>query len=124
MSKTKNILSNESKYMQAILRKCKDCTMNYNNGKVDCLVSTCPLYEYSLYKGIIEEQPKEKKDLPPLKNSIFTWKQVLEMTAVSNQDILKGLRPLSLDEKEVTIPKTNIIGASKLYKYGKVYTTK
>jgi len=36
---------------QIIYAKCYDCMGYYADGKVDCLVQTCPLYQLFPYKG-------------------------------------------------------------------------
>ena len=36
---------------EAILAKCYDCVCHYADGKVDCELPTCPLYDYMPYRG-------------------------------------------------------------------------
>jgi hypothetical protein len=40
---------------QAILAHCYECMGFYSDGKQDCLVSDCPLYEYMPYRGLGKE---------------------------------------------------------------------
>jgi hypothetical protein len=35
---------------EAILGKCYDCMGGYADGKMDCLLSDCPLYNYMPYR--------------------------------------------------------------------------
>jgi len=44
---------------EAILAKCYECMGGYDDGRVDCLVSTCPLYQYMPYRGC-EPRIKQK----------------------------------------------------------------
>jgi len=34
---------------EAILAKCYDCACGYVDGKIDCDIQTCPLYQYMPY---------------------------------------------------------------------------
>lgn len=37
-------------YKEALLANCYECTGFYDTGKVDCLITTCPVYQYMPYK--------------------------------------------------------------------------
>jgi len=53
--------------MQAIRSKCYECTLGYADGKVDCGLSNCPLYQFHRYnphrivkkKNLTDEQRRE-----------------------------------------------------------------
>jgi len=38
-------------YKEAIYAKCYECCSGYVNGKVDCKVSSCPLYQHMPFRG-------------------------------------------------------------------------
>ena len=40
---------------QAIIAHCYECMGYYSDGKQDCLVDVCPLYEYMPYRGLDEK---------------------------------------------------------------------
>jgi hypothetical protein len=39
----------------AILAHCYECTAGYDEGKSDCNMSNCPLYQFHPYKGLKKE---------------------------------------------------------------------
>jgi len=44
---------------EAILAKCYECMGGYDDGRYDCLVSTCPLHQYMPYRGC---KPRSKRN--------------------------------------------------------------
>ena len=38
-------------YMEGVLAKCAECCCGYVDGRQDCGVPTCPLYQFMPYKG-------------------------------------------------------------------------
>ena len=44
---------------EAILAKCNECTGGYDDGRYDCLVSTCPLHRYMPYSGC---EPRQNRN--------------------------------------------------------------
>lgn len=42
----------ELTYRQAVLAKCAECCCGYADGRYDCQVRACPLYQHMAYKGI------------------------------------------------------------------------
>ena len=44
---------------EAILAKCYECMGGYDDGRNDCLVSTCPLHQYMPYRGC---KPRSKRN--------------------------------------------------------------
>ncbi|KYC52634.1 MAG: hypothetical protein AMQ22_00684 [Candidatus Methanofastidiosum methylothiophilum] len=36
-------------FKEAILAKCYDCSCGYVDGKIDCCIEDCPLYQYAPY---------------------------------------------------------------------------
>ncbi len=38
-------------YMQMVVAKCAECNCGYEDGRRDCGVPTCPLYQAMPYKG-------------------------------------------------------------------------
>jgi len=44
---------------EAILAKCYECMGFYDDGKYDCLVTTCPLHRYMPYRGC---KPRSKRN--------------------------------------------------------------
>jgi len=44
---------------EAILAQCYTCMGGYSDGRVDCLVSTCPLYQYMPYRSC---EPRTKRN--------------------------------------------------------------
>jgi len=42
-------------YMEGVLAKCAECCCGYEDGRRDCGVPTCPLYQFMPYKGQGEE---------------------------------------------------------------------
>lgn len=59
----KNKVVKYASVREAVLCKCKDCMCDYVNGRVDCVVPTCPLYQWMPYKGDNGKQRKVKKKL-------------------------------------------------------------
>jgi hypothetical protein len=45
---------------QAIHAHCYECMGYYSDGKQDCLVPSCPMYEFMPYRGLDEKNIKEK----------------------------------------------------------------
>lgn len=39
-------------YREAVLAKCAECCCGYADGRYDCGIPTCPLYQFMPYKGI------------------------------------------------------------------------
>lgn len=60
---------------QAILAKCHECCGYYTDGKFDCEVRKCPLYEYMPYREHEPElewmqySPKRVGKKPPVKTN-------------------------------------------------------
>lgn len=42
-------------YREAVLAKCAECNLGYIDGRYDCAVSKCPLYQFMPYRGNNEE---------------------------------------------------------------------
>lgn len=42
----------ELTYKQAVLARCAECCCGYVDGRYDCQISACPLYQHMPYKGI------------------------------------------------------------------------
>lgn len=38
-------------YREAVLAKCAECCCGYTDGRYDCGVPSCPLYQFMPYKG-------------------------------------------------------------------------
>jgi len=38
-------------YMEAVLAKCAECNCGYIDGRYDCEIPACPLYQFMPYKG-------------------------------------------------------------------------
>ena len=58
---------------QSILAKCAECMADYADGRVDCGVTTCPLYPFQPYGAFSERKTSEpyidtREDSLPLKN--------------------------------------------------------
>lgn len=45
---------------QAIKAKCYDCSGYYGDGKIDCKVTTCPLYQYMPYRDRSEDSQEQE----------------------------------------------------------------
>jgi hypothetical protein len=53
-------------YRGAIVAKCYECMVYYADGKVDCNIPTCPLYQYMPYKGkTLKRRERDGKDELP-----------------------------------------------------------
>lgn len=44
---------------EAILAKCYECMGGYDDGRYDCIVSSCPLYQYMPYRGC---EPRQNRN--------------------------------------------------------------
>ena len=42
----------ELTYRQGVLAKCAECCGGYADGRYDCGIPSCPLYQFMPYKGI------------------------------------------------------------------------
>jgi len=42
-------------YMEGVLARCAECNCGYVDGRYDCGVPKCPLYQFMPYKGKEEE---------------------------------------------------------------------
>jgi len=64
---------------EAILAKCYDCACSYTDGKIDCMIDTCPLYQFMPYgeKWLNREKPilsqKQKDNLHKLNPKIKAY---------------------------------------------------
>lgn len=43
-------------YMQAVHAKCAECCCGYADGRVDCGVSTCPIYQFMPYRELLDDK--------------------------------------------------------------------
>ena len=48
---------------QAIIAKCADCMNYYGDGRIDCLISDCPLYPYQPYQKTVSIPKKHHKSM-------------------------------------------------------------
>ena len=39
-------------YREAVLAKCAECCCGYADGRYDCRIPACPLYQFMPYKGL------------------------------------------------------------------------
>lgn len=44
---------------QAIRAKCYECMGHCADGKIDCMIDTCPLYGFMPYRGKVESEGAE-----------------------------------------------------------------
>jgi hypothetical protein len=46
-------------YMEAVHAKCAECCGGYVDGRYDCEIPTCPLYQFMPYKGQLDHEIQE-----------------------------------------------------------------
>lgn len=46
-------------YMEAVHAKCAECCGGYVDGRHDCGISACPLYQFMPYKGQFDSETQE-----------------------------------------------------------------
>jgi hypothetical protein len=54
---------------EAIQAKCYDCMSRFRDGKVDCKIKTCPLYEFMPYSAAYKN--RIKKELSPEQKQVM-----------------------------------------------------
>lgn len=49
----------ELTYREAVLAKCAECCCGYVDGRYDCGIPACPLYQFMPYKGLLDHKIQE-----------------------------------------------------------------
>lgn len=52
----KYLKGEELTYREAVLAKCAECCCGYVDGRYDCQIPACPLYQFMPYKGLFDHE--------------------------------------------------------------------
>ena len=76
---------------QAVKAKCFDCCAYYEDGKVDCGVTDCPLYPWMPFGKAKKERPKKEKTEAQMR-ALETLKKSKRMNHTSKESLSAGSR--------------------------------
>ena len=68
-------------FIQAIKAKCKDCTNNWADGRVDCLIHACSLHPFMPYRAKTSEELQAKRNKKPASMAIQARMNILREKA-------------------------------------------